>query len=122
MKSMPSITSQQLRDYEARRYKAPKATPDATDDESELQDAIIAECRRRGWWVDYSRMDLATTRPRGAPDLYVFAHEKLLIIECKTKKGKQTPEQVGVAMMLEKLGHKLHVIRSFREFLELVNS
>jgi hypothetical protein len=124
---MPRMTEQQFRDYQARMSGMNQSRAqiqindlaNASTDESELQEQIIAEVRRCGGWVDYSRMDLPTTRPRGSPDLYCFLPERLLIIECKTKTGKQTPEQLGVAMMLEKLGHKVHVIRSFTEFLDL---
>jgi len=123
---MATMTSQQLRDYEARMYgrihKA-EVRADATNDESDLQDVIISESRKRGWWVDYSRMDLPTTRPKGAPDIYIFADRKrLFIVEAKSKTGKLRPEQLGVKLALEKLGHTVNVISSFSQFIELIDN
>lgn len=120
MSSLPTNPLESLKRRNPHLYGRP-APEDATNDESHLQEGIISECRRRGWWVDYSRMDLPTTRPRGAPDLYVFASDgRFFAIECKSKNGKLTAEQLGVSLMLEKLGHKVHLIRSFREFLDLI--
>ena len=45
---------------------------------------------------------------------------RVFLIECKTAKGKLTPEQAGMKAWAEKLGHKPEVVRSFEEFLEIV--
>ena len=93
----------------------------AAEHEDSLQEEIIKDARSRGWWVDFSRMDLPTTRPKGAPDVYVFAdHGRLIIIEAKSKTGKVRPEQLGVKLALEKLGHTVHIVRSFGEYLKLI--
>lgn len=122
---MPNMTPQQLREFEARMHginRTAKTTYEAETDESVLQDTIISECRRRGWWVDYSRMDLPTTRPKGAPDIYIFADRKrFFAIETKSKKGKLRPEQLGVQIALENLGHTVHIIYSFAQFVELID-
>lgn len=96
-------------------------TTEGAADEVALQEEIITFCRSRGWWVDYSRPDLPTTRTKGSPDLFIFRDGgKLLVIECKSKNGKLRPEQLGVKLMLEKLGHTVHVVRSFEQFMLLL--
>lgn len=96
---------------------------DAVDNEGALHDAILAECRRRLWPVIHSRMDCATTTTRGCPDFVVFAERGFVFaIECKTRKGKLTPEQAGWRMMLLRNGHKYAVVRSMAEFLDVVEN
>lgn len=96
---------------------------DAAEDESSLQDQIIKDIRGRGWWVVFSRMDLPTTNPLGTPDLICFADKgRVLIIEAKSKHGKLRPAQLGVKLALEKLGHTVHIVRGFAEYLTVVNS
>lgn len=48
------------------------------------------------------------------------AMPRVLLIECKTKVGKLSPEQRAVHAWAEKLGHKVHVVRTFAEFLSLL--
>lgn len=122
---MPRMTEQQLRDYEVRMYgklqQHVPIRPEATLDECELQDRIIAHCRYKGWFVIYSGMHRKTSTPIGTPDLVIYAdQERVFTIETKSNTGKQRPEQIGVQLMLEKCGHKYHLIRSFEQFLELV--
>ncbi len=94
----------------------------AADDEGNLQEDIIAYCRSRGWWVDFSRMDKKTTRPAGAPDLLVWADGgRMFACECKRKGGKLRPEQLGVKLMLEKLGHRYMLITSLQQFIVETN-
>ena len=96
-------------------------SPNATNDESELQDQIVAYCRSKAWFVVYSGMHRRTSVPIGTPDFIIYADgARVFTIETKAKTGKQTPEQLGVMLMLEKLGHKYFIVRSMDEFLELV--
>jgi hypothetical protein len=105
----------------ARRGHA--VTPDAVECEAGLHEAIISECRARLWPVIHSRMDAKTTTAKGAPDFTIFADGgRVFSIECKSKTGKQTPEQIGWQMLLERNGHAYRVVRSLTEFLDLVKT
>jgi hypothetical protein len=90
-------------------------------DESDLQDKCVAYCHSRGWWVMFSRMDLATTTPVGSPDLIIFADgSRVFIVEAKAAKEKLRPAQLGVKVKLESLGHTVHVCRSVPEFMDVL--
>lgn len=94
---------------------------DPVDDESDLQEQCIKECRRRGWFVVWSRMDLPTTTPMGTPDLTIFASDgRVLLVELKAKGGKLRTKQQAVKAMLEHLGHTVHVVWNFNEFMEAI--
>ena len=87
--------------------------------EGELQDQIAAECNRRGWIAMRSRMDLPTTRMKGEPDFIILYPGGVLLVECKTRVGKLTTDQIGFAHWASRLGHTVHLVRSFEEFLFL---
>jgi hypothetical protein len=89
--------------------------------ESDLHDAIIAYVKHKGWICFYSPMCYRTRRCIGEQDFTILAdHGRTFLIECKTAKGKLTSEQLGLALWAEKLGHKIHLVRSVAEFLEVV--
>lgn len=90
--------------------------------ESELQDAIENYCRNRLWPFVRSRMNKATTFTfPGVPDFVIAAsYGRTFWIETKSRNGKQTPEQLGFQMMLEKCGHLYHLVRSYDKFLEII--
>lgn len=118
-------TNDQLRNYNAKirreRFNDQSPVVHQSEKEKDLQESIIDYARGKGWWVDYSRMDLPTTRPLGAPDIYVFADGgRLFIVEAKAKTGKLTSAQLGVKIALGHLGHTVHVVRSIKEFIQLV--
>ena len=95
--------------------------PQATTDEKKLHEDILADCRNRLWPVIHSRMDTPSTIGVGVPDLVIFAERAIvLIIECKTKSGKLRPEQLAWKMILERNDHKHFVVRSFAEYLKVV--
>ncbi len=117
---MSDFDSAWLRAYESRNAKQPEAQG-GCDDESELQKEIITYCTKEGWVVFYSSMVHRTTRRAGEPDLEIYADgSRHWIVECKTRTGKLSPEQLGIKMWLEKLGHTVHVVRSMAEFMELI--
>ena len=89
--------------------------------ESDLHDAIISDCRRRGWIVVHSRMDAPTTTAKGVADFIIFADRaRVFLFEAKRKNEKLTPEQKGFAMMADMLGFTVHVVRSFPEYWKIV--
>lgn len=117
-------TQQQVNEANIRMYGKTKSAPipsDATDDESQLQHAIIAECHRRGYFTVRSRMDRPTTNQIGVPDIIIAANDgRVIWCECKSRTGKLRPEQLAAKVWLEKLGHEYLLCRSMAEFLELV--
>jgi hypothetical protein len=119
------ITTAQFQDMQARcsAGRGEAVPADAVTDEGALHDEILAECRRRLWPVVHSRMDAPTTTARGCPDFVIFGSAgRVFAVECKTRTGKQTPEQIGWQMLLERNGHRYAVVRSMAEFLDLIKS
>lgn len=89
--------------------------------EAALQDAIVKFCKHKGWICNYSPMCFRTRRQIGEQDFTIRADGgRVFFIECKTAKGKLTSEQLGLALWAEKLGHKIHLVRSVAEFLKVV--
>jgi hypothetical protein len=111
---------------EYKLYLSRHATPEVKaivgcDDESELHRQIKQFCSQHNWPFGNCRMDRATGMVEGWPDFVIIAECKVWFIECKTKTGKLSREQLGMAMLFENQGHKIHVVRSFQEFIELLN-
>lgn len=94
---------------------------DAVEREAELHDAILQECRRRGWYVVHARMDAPTTVSLGCPDFIIAADNGVAWwIEAKSRQGKATLAQQAIAAWLRKLGHRYALVRSISEFLKAV--
>ena len=100
------------------------------DRESELHSQIFEECRRRGWIALHGSMSGRTSRTLGEPDFVIlgsFAKNaetfspRVWLIECKTRTGKLSPAQAAMQFHAAKLGHKIHVVRSFGDFLDVIN-
>jgi hypothetical protein len=133
---MSQFTSAWLAAHEARTMKTPKqsAMVDGCRRESDLHEQIFAECRRRGWIALHGAMSERTHRTAGEPDFIILGNRVaftlkesgehycpfVLLIECKTAKGKLSPDQTAMAAHAAKLGHTIHVVRSFEEFLKLL--
>jgi hypothetical protein len=101
---------------------SPCATNEGCNDESELHEQIRQECLHRGWMAFHGSMAHRAYRTPGEPDYVICCHEgKLLMIECKTRVGKLSTEQLGVAAWAAKLGHQVHTVRSYEEFLNVAN-
>lgn len=92
------------------------ASPQAVDRESDLHDYIGRYCREHGWLAFHGSMAHKTRRTAGEPDFVILAPGRILMIECKRKGGKTTPEQNAVIGMAERLGHRIHVVSSEEEF------
>ncbi|MDE2105165.1 MAG: VRR-NUC domain-containing protein [Patescibacteria group bacterium] len=109
--------------WEARQARRNHSVPSLAEPvahESDLHDQIIAECKRRGWKYVHSRMDRKTTVGEGVCDFIIYADGgKMFHVECKALKGKLSMEQLAFIAWVEKLGHKVHVVTSFGEFLEV---
>jgi hypothetical protein len=96
---------------------------DAVEDESDLHADILKECRRRGWLPFHGSMAHSTFRTPGEPDFVLLCHgRRVLLVECKTKTGKLTPDQQGVKAWAESLGFEYHIVWSFPQFLTIADS
>ena len=114
------------------RVSKPNRIPvpeDAVSDESELQSDIRKYCNGKGWMCFGGSMAHRTRRTPGEPDMYIVGsrtcghevHPLILLIECKTKRGKLSPDQQAVAAGCAKHRVTVHVVRSMSEFTTLVN-
>lgn len=72
-------------------------------------------CSRR--WNLYANQGVL----KGAPDLTVVLRGVVFFVECKTKRGKQTEEQVTFQERCETLGIGYHVVRSLELFVDVVS-
>lgn len=93
------------------------------EDESELHQAILDECKRRGWIALHGSMAHRTMRTIGEMDFVCLCDcGRVLLIEAKSKTGKLRPEQAALHAWAAKLGHTVHVVRNMAEFLEACKS
>lgn len=100
----------------------PKGQETEVEKEIPLHDEVIKFCRSQfpPWKFRHARTDKRTTEEIGVEDFSIFMPGgKTLHVECKAKDKKQTPEQLAWAKQLEMLNHKLHVVTSFEQFLQL---
>lgn len=116
------MSNQQYLDYLARTQPQPKSKG-GCDDEAFLHTQITEHCRAKGWLAFHGSMAHKTFRVPGEPDYVLLLPEgKTLLVECKTRTGKLSVDQLGIQAWAEKLGHKVYVVRSYDEFIELTKS
>ena len=102
-------------------FDAPKSAPSRVEiREADIHNAISAECRRLGWIALHGSMATATARTIGEPDFVIIApYGRLLLIEAKGSKTKVSTSQQALHAWALKLGHTVHIVRSFAEFQQL---
>ena len=89
--------------------------------EAQLHGQIFEECRQRGWIALHGSMAERTCRTLGEPDFVILTDGgRVLFVECKTRNSKLSVEQAALKHQAERLGHTVHVVRSFQEFLQLL--
>lgn len=89
-------------------------------DESELHNDIIEYCKDRRWIYFHGSMAHATKRTKGEPDFIILGDRRVFFIECKSKTGKLSTDQLGVIQWAETLGHTIHVVTSMDQFRKIV--
>jgi hypothetical protein len=87
--------------------------------ESDLHAQIMDYCRQMGWVFFHGAMCERTHRTCGEPDFIIFREGQCLLVECKSKTGKLSPDQQAIAHQLGNLKHTVHVVRSMEEFRRL---
>jgi hypothetical protein len=124
MISRVGFTQADYQRFISRGMVARKAASDACEKEighGGLHEQIMEECRRRGWITLHGSTAHPTRRNEGEPDFIVIADGgRIFLIECKSKTGKLSIEQQQFAAHAAKLGTKVHLVRSLREFVELL--
>lgn len=123
---MPNMTLQSYLAHQA-RFLAGRHAPvteteaEGCEKESALHDDIIQHCKAQGWIYFHGSMAHKAMRTVGEPDFTILAnHGRVFFVECKTKFGKLSTEQLGLKQWAERLGHTIHVCRSAQEFFEIV--
>lgn len=120
---MPRMTQSEVLAHEeriARGKGLPTAPADACLDEGELHGEIMQYCKSVGWICFHGTWGKLSRRTPGEPDFNILADGgRRFLIECKTKSGKLSPEQLGMKMWAEKLGHTIHTVYSMDDFKQL---
>lgn len=121
---MPRMTREQYAAYIARREPPTQARMVLTDIdlEEDLHNFIIGWCKRQDPPVPYghARMDKKSSYTEGFPDFVLFLPgDRTLLVECKTEKGELEEKQREFANNAALVGHVVHVVRSYQEFLEV---
>ncbi len=91
--------------------------------EMDLHREIVAHCDQQWprWKYIRARSDTESTIQAGCQDFTIFRPGgKTLCVECKSKNGKLSEAQSGWAHEMGRLGHRVHVVRSMDEFLNLL--
>lgn len=121
-----SITVSPLDDPDAGRFgrRGTTALPDVeavgAGQEIGLHREIMKECRRRGWVYVYHDPTRRTGATLGCPDFIIYAQNGVVVnIECKTRAGKLSADQVKFKAAVELLGHEYLVVRSLKAFLRI---
>jgi hypothetical protein len=121
-----SWTPAQLQAYEMRQRK-PTSEGDQelareAGKESDLHDKIVEFCEQQWprWKYIHARMDQRSTIAVGCQDFTIFAPGRVLCVECKRVGGKLSLEQMAWHLEMERVGHRVHVIETFEQFLKLI--
>ncbi len=114
--------SESIRRLNPDLYGAPAGScPQPMKSEADLHNAIMDECRARGWIFLHGSMAERTHRTAGEPDFIILASGgRTFFVECKSATGKLSPDQQAMRSHAAKLGHTIHIIRSTEEFLKAV--
>lgn len=120
--SLPTNPNDDIRKLNPALYPPPDAiSSTATKSERDLHNRIIDFCRSKGWIYLHGSMAFATARTVGEPDFTILAdRRRVFFIECKTEMGKLSLAQQSLHAWAKKLGHDIHTVRSFDDFLTAV--
>lgn len=122
---MVSWTSADQIAYEARRKVNSERLEvlDGCEKESELHQQIVEICRARGYLAFHGSMAHQTFRTEGEPDFQIcLPNGRFLMVECKTRTGKLSIAQQSIHAWAARLNHKIHTVRSYEEFLNLLTT
>ena len=91
--------------------------------ESKLAGKISAWARKHGYPILNFRQSkkAAGFIPVGFPDVTLVLPNRVVFIELKSASGRLRNEQHAIAIQFSHLGNAIHVVRSYKRFLEIVN-
>lgn len=92
--------------------------------ETDLHKRIIWWCDSQFPFVPYihARTDKRSTIAVGCPDFCVLYKSQCLLIECKSRTGKMSIEQLAWMRRVNEQGFAVHTVRDFKYFLKLIES
>jgi len=123
---MTRWTEAEYTDWQGRRYSQMVDVGEDTPDEGKesiLAGKISKWARERGYPILNFRQSkkAAGFIPIGWPDVCLVLPNRVLFFELKSASGRLRKEQHEVAIQFAHLGNAIHVIRSYKRFLEIVN-
>jgi hypothetical protein len=113
------------RDRQVGRFVEKLSALESGQREIPLHNRIMAHCNSQWpkWKYIRARSDMASTIAVGAQDFTIFLPGgRVLCVECKSKTGKITPAQRDWEHEMAALGHIVHEVRSFDEFMKLIDA
>lgn len=122
-----SITPEQFHQMQIRLHgKVPQPAPiglePPVEDEGKLHNEIIEYCEANAWGYLHGAMSRRTHRTEGEPDFTILAPEgRTVMVECKSKTGKPTKEQLAFAALAQRNGHTVYLVRNMEQFKIVVN-
>ena len=132
---MPNISLQSYLAHQAKfpvaGRQSPVTRPEALEPAERetgkggLHEQIIEYCGKQWprWKYRHARTDKKTTEELGTEDFTIFLPAgRTLHVECKARNEKPSPQQLSWATELRMLGHTVHFVWSFEEFLKVVPS
>lgn len=106
------------------KVQEPKPVGTPPKRELDLHAQIIEHCGKQWppWKYIHANPTVKSTIQRGAPDFPIIylPRGRFVQIECKSKDGKLDEAQVVWKAEVERLEHKVYVVRSIEEFLAAV--
>ena len=118
---MTRWSQDQLDEFNVRRGSWIKVDEDLPDNTPErvLQAKCLKYLKEKGYpvWHDWSRKKYKA----GFPDLIIFMDNgRVEMIELKAAAGRLRKEQQHLHRNLMFLGHSVHVVKSFKKFIEIM--
>lgn len=117
-------TKEQWLRYETSRAPKKPFNPEgAAPLEIPLHNRIIKHCREQwpAWKYIHANPVVKSTIGKGCQDFTLFLPSgRILCVECKARDEKPDKDQLIWHKEMEMLGHTVHVVRSFDEFLKLL--
>lgn len=99
--------------------KAPSGS--AVERERDLHEAVEAYCKSKGYLYRHDRMDAPTTGQVGWPDwLICLPNTRVVMLECKSRRGKATPAQLACLAHAKKFGFTAEIVDNFADAKKII--
>jgi hypothetical protein len=85
-------------------------------------DYVIHHSSNHKLYIQQATNDKLLGFTAGYPDLTIILKNKVLFIEVKAPKGKESNKQQEIKTKLKNLGHDYFIVRSFDEFIDIVRT